>query len=237
MDGSGAQNRWSISDEIAAKVNYSTTMQALCIAWLYPAISMVWAGFASSGLRSVDDEAVSAAVDRSQAVAVLLAIFTCLIGCIWAVRTWAYLPASELWRTRRRLSGPVGHVAAAVAVVPAVVGSVAVGRSSSLFLPLTTLACVVGCYAGLLLSRWLLRAPLERAFPVAAFSAAMMFQITVGWMHVVSPNGPLAALIVVEGLTLSWAAVAAARAVAATTVDLVSPVPALPPLPEPAVGH
>jgi hypothetical protein len=84
-------------------------------------------------------------------------------------------------------------------------------------------------------------------------------------MHVVNPGGRLSALLVVEGLALAWAAIAAARVIAMVeparqpvqipaergeavvqvaaasdaeaTVDLISQAPALQSLPEPAVGH
>jgi hypothetical protein len=194
-------------------------MQGLCIAWLYPAISLVWIGFAPAGLRSSDDAAIAAALNGAQAIAVLLTIFTVLIGGIWALRTWEYLPAGELTSTGRRSIGPFGHAAAAPVVVVATVAAIVIGRGAPLFGAASLLAVISGCYAGLLLPRWLLRAPLDRAFPVAAFSAAMIFQVTIGWLHVLRPRGQLAPLLLVEGLILSWAAIAAARAVSSVGAD------------------
>lgn len=258
-------------------------MQALCVAWLYPAVSLVWSGFASIGLRTADDGEIAASLDRAQAIAVLLAIFTMLVGGIWAVRTWEYLPVSALTRKRGHLTGPIGHLLAIPVALGAALGAAII---ESLAMPLATVAGAAGCYAGLLLPRWLLRAPLGRAFPIAAFSAVVMFQITLGWMHVLTPSASTSALLIVEGLGLAWAAVAAARSIASvaelaaviasaaapipatlpdsaasvgidqhaegvlagigltsddqgqdTTVDLLNPVPGLPSLPEPAVGH
>jgi hypothetical protein len=160
------------------------------------------------------------------------------------------------------MAGPLGHLVSLAISALAVFGLVAVGVTAS---RLAWVAALAGCHAGLLLTRWLQYAPLVRSFPVVVLSAGAVAQTTVGWMHVVNPGGRLSALLVVEGLALAWAAIAAARVIAMVeparqpvqipaergeavvqvaaasdaeaTVDLISQAPALQSLPEPAVGH
>ncbi len=211
MDGSGASKRWSISDEIAAKINYSTTMRALCMAWLYPAVSLIWAGLGTLGLRSMSEAGIRATLERAQAVAVLLAIFTVLVGCIWAVRTWPYLPTSGFSRIKRRWNGPLAHAAAVPAGGAAALACLA---TDGPVLPLILIAGAAGCFAGMIIPRWLRQAPLPQAKFLTAFSAALVAQVTLGWAPVLNPGGGLNALIVVtNGLVLAWAAIVGARAV------------------------
>lgn len=182
----------------------------MCIAWLYPAVSLVWAGSGTLGLWSMSEADVRATLDRAQAVAVLLAIFTVLVGGIWAVRAWPYLPTSAFSRTRSRWNGPLAHgVAVPVAVAAALACLAADGR----VVPLMALAGAAGCFAGLIIPRWLLQAPLPHATPLAGFSAAIVTQVTLGWLPVLNPNGFQAVIVVVNGLVLAWAAVVGARAV------------------------
>ena len=237
-------------------------MQALCVAWLIPAIGLVWTGFAATGLRSLTEAEVTASLERLQAMVVMLGIFSVPIGCTWALRTWSHVPALTVIESKRAMAGPLGHLVALAISALAVFGLVAVGVTAS---RLAWVAALAGCHAGLLLTRWLQYAPLVRSFPVVVLSAGAVAQTTVGWMHVVNPGGRLSALLVVEGLALAWAAIAAARVIAMgeparqpvqipaergeavvqvaaasdaeATVDLISQAPALQSLPEPAVGH
>ena len=237
-------------------------MQALCVAWLIPAIGLVWTGFAATGLRSLTEAEATASLERLQAMVVMLGIFSVPIGCIWALRTWSHIPSLTVIESKRRMAGPLGHLVSLGVSALAVLGLLAVGVSTS---SVAWVAALSGCHAGLLLTRWLQYAPLVRSFPVVVLSAGAVAQTTVGWMHVVNPGGRLSALLVVEGLALAWAAIAAARVVAMVepaqrsvqipvehgeaavqvaaasdadaTVDLISQAPALQSLPEPAVGH
>ncbi len=220
-------------------------MRVLCCAWLVPAVSSVWIGFAAVGLRDVPAPDLARALGRTQAVVVLLAIFTALTGGIWALRTWPSLRArprasgDSRWRTWR---APASHGAALLASG----GAIAVARSvptgtSAMF----AAAALLACYGGLAPARWLLRSPLANPFPLAALSAGITFQLTVGWLHALAPDGPLSAALVIEGLALAWMATSAARAAplvgrpveAGRVPGEVSQAPARPSLPEPAVGR
>lgn len=90
---------------------------------------------------------------------------------------------------------------------------------------------------------------------LAVLAVVVGWQLTVGWAHLVDPTGWFSPLLVVEGLALAWASVAAARVIGPETVplaepstlderlaaaaesELVSQAPVRPSLPEPAVGR
>ncbi len=235
-------------------------MQALSLAWVLPAVGLVWTGFAAIGLRDLTQSEVATSLGRIQALVVMLSIFTVPVGCIWALRTWRRIPGLAVLGRGNRLSGPQGHLISLVIAVLAVLGLLVTDRAGN---ALTWIAAIAGCHAGLIVSRWVRYAPLNRSFPAAVLSAGAALQATVGWLHVVNPGAPLAPLIVVEGLALAWAAIAATRILAGVepltepsepaaepaismahahqnadaTVDLISQAPALQSLPEPAVGH
>lgn len=255
VDGSGEQ-RWSISDEVGSKVTYSTTVQALCLSWMIPAIGLVWTGFATIGLRSISAAELAGGLERIQAVVVMLAIFTMPIGCIWALRTWPSIEGLRAVGGRRPIARPGMHAVSLAVAAVALLGMQLTGWGSG---PFAIVASAAGFHAALLLARWLQHAPVDRTFPLVALSVGACFQATIGWQHILNPNSMLAPLLVIEGLGLAWAAIAAARVVrsvesgfeqtvaavaeadetASTSADPepISQAPALQPLPEPAVGR
>ncbi|MGI9594822.1 MAG: hypothetical protein ACR2QK_01600 [Acidimicrobiales bacterium] len=240
----------TISDHLGAKLTCSVVMRMVCLAWLAPATSLVWIGFASIGIRTASKRELDLALDRVQAMAVLLAIFGCLIGLVWALRTIEYLPSPARIGAESRLFRPAGHaVALATGLVILLFASLTevtdpAGRSGTTLL---AVAAGLGCHGLSFVTRWLLRAPLDPSLPLALLSLGAAFQVTVGWLHVLHPTGILAPLLVIEGLVMAWTSVAAARVVMAAertvdvaaeeTLELISQAPAQQSLPEPAVGR
>ena len=223
-------------------------MRLLCVAWLGPAVALVWIGFGSIGVRSIPPGELDMALDRVQAAAILLALFSTLIGLLWALRTMDYLPTASRVGTGSAIFGRSSHAAAAALSLLACPFATAGGLVAGVA---AVIASFAGFYALSFVARWLLLAPVEHAFPLATLAAGAAFQVTVGWLHVLHPTGPLAPLLVVEGLVLAWTAVAAARIVDVAdspvpatvaagdiaTVETVSQAPAQQSLPEPAVGR
>ena len=238
----------AIIDEVAPRFTITTALRMLCLAWLMPAVGLVWVGFATVGIRSVDEADRVRSLDRIQAVAIMLAIFGCLVGLRWALRTMDYLPSVRRIGADSRWFGVRSH---GVAAVVAMVSGLAATVGPELRPRLALVAVGAGFYALSLVSRWLLRAPLDPALPLALLGLGAGFQVTIGWLHVLYPTGALSPLLVIEGLILAWIALAAGRVVGAlvpsaeATVDTmaaepaerVSQAPAQPSLPEPAVGR
>lgn len=213
MDSTGPQA--ALSDQWAAKVSCSSLFRLVCLAWLIPAVSMVWVGFGAIGLRPIDRPSFDAAFDRIQAVAILLTIFGNLIGLIWALRVWAYLPAIERTRAASGRFGPMSHVGSGLVMLSALLLA---GIQPSARPVLLTLAALSGFHALSFIGRWLLRAPIMSPFPIAMLAFGSVFQVTIGWLHGAESAAFLAPLLVVEGLLLAWMAVAAAKAVAHTAL-------------------
>ena len=261
MEGTG-DNRWSISDEVGSKVTYETIMQALCLAWIIPAIGLLWTGFANIGLRSVAAADLVSSVGRIQAMVVMLAIYTVPLGSIWALRAWPSIHGLAALKSDRWWLRPSVHLISLVVAVVALVAARLLGSNSatasvsaSLAGPLVLFGSVAGFNAGLLIPRWLRHAPLHRTFPTVVLSFGVVFQATLGWQHLVSPGGFMSPLLVVEGLGLTWAAIAATRSIASlkspislvssvpeeeletSSVEAVSQAPALQSLPKAAVGR
>lgn len=181
-------------------------LRVLCGAWLVPAASLIWVGLATTGLRSISPASLALALGRTQAVAVLLAIFTTLIG------------ASVCARQPRR-PRPVepdagadpwlaGHAVAVVLAALAILVGVGL-RSLTPFL--WPVAAVAGFAAALALPRALLRIRGVWTAPLAALAVGMAFQLTIGWLHVANPAALASPILIVEGLVLAWAAASAAR--------------------------
>lgn len=200
----------------------SMALRLLCGAWLVPAASLIWIGLATTGLRHVGDSSLAIALGRTQALAVLLAVFTALIGANVCVRHPRPLrPArgdrSGLWL--------LGHGAALSLAAPALLlGAVA----ESLAPLLWPLAAVAGFAAGLGVPRALLRIPGVWSGPLAALSVGVTFQVTIGWLHLIHPAALASPVLIAEGVVLAWAAASAARvepfmALAPVPLELPSP--------------
>jgi hypothetical protein len=82
-----------ISDRLAVGWTSANVVRLVCLAWLGPAVSMIWIGFGQLGLRPADAAGLADSLDRVQAAAMMLTIFGTLLGLIWALRTWSYLPS------------------------------------------------------------------------------------------------------------------------------------------------
>ncbi len=245
-------------------------MRVLCGAWLVPAASLIWIGLAAAGLREASASSQSLALGRTQATALVLALLTVLIGASVFVRQLGELQPTRTGADLDRRSGTTmswtwSHgVAGLGAIVVAVTGST-VERGTVVLFPI---AACCGLWAALVVPRALLRLVDGWSSPLiaqAALAAGISFQLTIGWLHLVSPTATLAPSLVVEGLLLAWFAASAARidpfgrkAEVAESSDLVvvvetapadrvtpvapspadfSPAPARPSIPEAAVGR
>ncbi|MEM7272021.1 MAG: hypothetical protein AAF547_02975 [Actinomycetota bacterium] len=240
METTGEQRRRSICEEVGDHLDCSTAVKSLCLGWVVSGIALTWAGFGAIGLRSVDTAAQLRTLERIQAIAVLLTIFTIVVGAIWSLRVDHALPNHQTpgrtgWRRRAVHAG-------AAAVAGLVLPAASMTGGGSVLLPVLAWS---GFIAALVVLRPLHRAPVTRPSTVTALAAAVLFQMTVGWLHLLDPGGPLAPTLIVQGLVLAWTATAAAREIG-TIQQLVRrgvPAPELsrepvrPPLPEPAVGH
>ncbi len=226
-------------------INCSTIMRLLCLAWLGPAVSLLWIGFATVGIRTASRRELDLALDRIQAAAVLLALFGWLMGLLWSLRTLEYLPSARRIGSGSWLGGPIGH---GVAAIVSMITGLAATVGDRVDTALVSVAVIAGFYALLFVTRWLLRIPLDPAMPLALLSVGAAFQVTVGWLHVLHPTGALAPLLVVEGVAMAWMALAASRVVATAgaaaavvaeerVVETISQAPTQPSLPEPAVGR
>lgn len=243
-------------------------MRVLCGAWLVPAASLIWIGLAATGLREASDSSQALALGRTQATALVLALLTVLIGASVFVRQLGELPpprAEADGRSGTMLSWLWSHgLAALVAIVVAVTAAV-VDRGTVVLFPI---AACCGLWAALVVPRVLLRHVDEWSNPLtalAALTAGISFQLTIGWLHLANPTAGLAPILVAEGLVLAWVAASAARidpfsratrvadspemvvVVESASPDLVAPAgpattdfspgPARPSIPEAAVGR
>ena len=238
----------SIVDGLAARVTRSTILRALCLAWLAPATWLLWVGLAVSGLRAQTADQIAMALDRIQALSLVLAVFTHAVGLLWLLRVVPVRPrppAGDCRAARWRVDGAAGHaLAAALAVAAGTALAAGIGPVRAV----AALAAGAAWYAASGAGRLLLATPLASPLPLAALSWATCYRLTAGWSLPAAPGGPLAPLLLAEGLMLAWVSLAAARAVLAgapaddaidvvARVDLVSQAPARRSLPEPAVGR
>lgn len=222
VESQGVKRPQSISETLGARLTCSTAMRIVCLAWTVPGVALVWIGFASIGLRSVDDRDLSSSLDGVVAVSVLLAIFGCLIGLLWVLRTMDHIPAISRVGSGSLVTGLPGHLAAGVVAMAAGL-LVTVGDRPH---PVAVaVAVTAGFYTLLVVARWVLLTCVDPAAPLAALSVGIAYQLTIGWVHVLHPTGVLAPLLVVEGLALAWASLAAARVVAAMALAGVTPAP------------
>lgn len=192
-------------------------LRALCGAWLVPAASLVWMGFASTGLREVDDHSLSLALGRTQALAVLLAIFTVPVAATAFLRSD---PAPH-----RLCPIPVGRLLGLALAAPVAGAGVVWPSLAPVLFPVAALA---GFWTGLAVAYRLLGRGTPDSGPLAALVVGVAFQLTVGWLHLAHPAGVASPALVAEGLILAWAATAAARVEPFPEASEVVPVPELP---------
>jgi hypothetical protein len=225
VDSTGELQPPSICEEWGAKATRGLTLRMLCGAWLLPAASLVWMGFASTGLREVDDASLALALGRTQALALLLTVLGAPLAATAFLRSPAGEPARPPrlreepvglglrppWRPRTGIEaglGLAGHLICLVLAVSSAAAGVAWPSLSPALFPAAALA---GFWAALALPRWLLARPGADAGPLAALVVGIAFQLTVGWLHLAHPGGVASPALVAEGMVLAWAATAAAR--------------------------
>lgn len=217
----------SISETWGARLTRTLALRLLCGAWLVPAASLIWIGLAPAGLRPADPVSLGLALGRTQATSVVLAVFTLLVGAIAFVAEHEPVDVVERGLGRHGSGWLRPHaVAAAVALAAAAVGAVVT--------PLTTLlwpvAVLGGLFAGLAVPRALLRCPEPSVGSLAPLATAVVFQLTIGWLHLANTAGAVSPILVAEGLLLAWAAAVAARvgsfAPLPETVETAMPAPA-----------
>lgn len=181
-------------------------LRVLCGAWLVPAASLMWVGLATTGLRSISEASLSLALGRTQAVVVLLTLFTMLVAASVCIRQPRRLrPAARPGGSTPWLAG---HGVALGLAFLAVATGVALRSLTPFLWPVAALS---GFIAGLAVPRALLRIPGVWSGPLAALAVGASFQLTIGWLHVANPAALASPILIVEGLVLAWAAASAAR--------------------------
>ena len=225
MDSTGDLRPPSICEEWGAKATRGLTLRMLCGAWLLPAASLVWMGFASTGLRQVDDASLALALGRTQALALLLTVLSVPVAATAFLRSPAGEPAlrpslraetvglglGPPWRPRTGIEAGLGLAGHLICLVLAVSAAAAGVASPSLSPALFPAAALAGLWAALAVPRWLLARPGADTGPLAALLVGVAFQLTVGWLHLAHPGGVASPALVAEGIVLAWAATAAAR--------------------------
>ncbi len=185
-------------------------MRLLCGVWLVPAASLIWIGLASTDLRHANDSSQLLALGRTQAMAMLLAMLTILIGASVFVRHGA--DRSDRSRPGDRCAPAsvllASHGTAAALAVAAAVAGLLVDRAAPILYPV---AAVLGFWALLALPRVLLRSADGWTSPLVALGVGISFQLTIGWLHLADPASVLSPVLIVEGLVLAWVAASAAR--------------------------
>ena len=244
----------SICEIWGDRITRSLVMRLLCGAWLVPSASLIWIGLATAGIRRSSEASQALALGRTQASALLLAVFTVLVGASVFIRQ---SPAGACGDrvfaggADRSSRSPWfwSHLAAAAVAVPCVIVGAAFDSLAPVFLPAGALC---GFWAVLALPRGLIRLPGAWSDPLAALAVGVAFQLTVGWLHLAHPSAGASPVLVAEGLILAWAAASAARVDPFATpivmtelapAELVgstasfSPAPAQPSIPEAMVGR
>lgn len=220
----------------------STGLKLLCLSWLVPGVALTWIGFGSMGIRTAATPL--APLEMVQAISALLFIFAAVMAAMWMVRVGDQLPTYRRPRSRRPARGYLATAVLGLVALAALVAARTATGAGSASGPWYAIAAGAGFFFALGLLRPLAGAPVARPATVMAFAAACIYQVTVGWLHLLDPAGPYAITIVGQGLALIWTATAATREVGATQrlVRLgrrasISREQAPLPLAGPAVGH
>lgn len=237
----GEQARRSICDDIGARLDCSTAMKVLCGLWLIPSVALTWIGFVSMGIRDTAPEVTLHSLEKVQAMSVLLAIFTLVVAAMWAIRVGDHLP--EYRRTIGRRSEEARFVHFSFGVIT--IATFTTAKLTDGTGPWFTIAAWSAFLFFVGLLRPISAAPVVRPYTLTAFAAACLFQLTVGWLHLLDPAGEFAITTVAQGLVLAWTATASVREVAGAqravrfgrAVDSTNREQVRRPLAEPAVGH
>ena len=208
VESAGARPR-SIIEIWGERITRALVMRMLCGAWLVPAASLIWIGLATTGIRRTSDASQALALGRTQATAIVLAVFTVLIGASVFVRQSAAMVDVGVPRPKGiRSLWLWSHLIALGVAVPTVLVGAAVETTATTLLPV---AALTGFWAGLAIPRALVRHPGAWSGPLAALAVGISFQLTLGWLHVVHPSASPSPVLLIEGLILAWAAASAAR--------------------------
>ena len=213
----------------------------LCGLWLVPGIALTWIGFVSMGIRNPDSSATLRSLEKVQAGSLLLAIFTVVVAAMWAIRVGDRLPEYRGTLRRRSEEARFVHYSLGVMALAAFITAKLTGNA----VPWFAISAWTGFFFAVGLLRPVAAAPVVRPYALSAFAVACVFQITVGWLHLLDPSGQFAMITVAQGLVLAWTATAALREIGATqrlvrfgrSAETVSREQVLRPLAEPAVGH
>lgn len=241
MDTTGEQARRSICDDIGTHLDCSTALKLLCGLWLLPGVALTWIGFVSMGIRTPGADITLGSLEKVQALSLLLAIFTLVVAAMWAIRVGDQLPEYRRVLRRRSEEARFVHFSLGVMAVAAFVTAKLTGDA----VPWFTISAWTGFFFVVGLLRPIAAAPVVRPYTLSAFAAACLFQITVGWLHLLDPSGQFAMITVAQGLVLAWTATAAVREIGATqravrfgrSSETLSREQVRRPLAEPAVGH
>lgn len=211
------ERKVSVVENIESRFTPDHVMRMLAFAWLVPAISLC-----ILGMTEVADLSIIEASDRVQrlhevrAVVTLLSILTVLMGTIWALRSWDLLPGlgsikQDSWRLGPKFHGFALAVAAgAILAAPFVDGG-----TSGLDLILWWTAAVAAFVGGSMLPRWLRQIGEFSSQSMAFFAAVIVYQLTIGWLHMVTWTAVGSIVLLVEGIAMAIFSVAAAFAVPA----------------------
>ena len=180
-------------------------MATVVVSWLIPAAALTLVGGGAVGRMEGLVGDAGAVHEWIRAVMVLLALFTLLLGAIWAIRTWPARggrPASE----PAHLLTVHGSLAAA-SIVLATTAQTTGGDDR-----LWSAAAVAALGAMMVVPRCVAR--VWSVFsPITALAALVAWEMSVGWLQLLGSSILGSIVIVAEGLALAWCAAAAARVV------------------------
>lgn len=209
-DGVGAgAGSTVVLDRLAARFDKRWLFRFLIACWFVPAAGQFVLGASGTlGVPVAPTDQVAHRLGLTWAVVIVLALPTLLFGARWIVVDWDQVPS---WRGLGRGWVHGSAIVIMAATVPLVPMLRAMAPSlMALVLSVTAVSGLVGLS---ILPRWLAEVPARGFSLLAAFAAVVLFELTVGWLHLWF-NGPAAsALLAVEGLALAVASVGAALVV------------------------
>lgn len=206
----------SVLETVEDRLNPDHAMRILTAIWLVPAIALLGLGLSAVlDLAFLEGSFVSES-NRAQrlhevrAAVTLLSIFTVLGGAIWALRSWDLLPSLRSIRDDNWLFGLRFHcLALAVATGAVIVAPFAEGLATGANLILLWTAAVAACVGGALLPRWLRQIGQYSSQSMALFAGVIVYQLTIGWLHMFAWTTAGSVILVAEGMTMAIVSVVA----------------------------
>ncbi len=211
------ERKVSVVENLESWFTPDHVMRMLAFAWIVPAVSLCILGMTEvAGFAIIDATGRVQRLHEVRAVVTLLSILTVLVGTIWALRSWDLLPGlgsikQDSWRLGPKFHGLALAVAAAAIFVAPFVD----GTTSSLDLILWWTAAVAAFVGGSLLPRWLRQIGEFSSQSMAFFAAVIVYQLTIGWLHMVTWTAVGSIVLLAEGIAMAVFSVAAAFAVPA----------------------